>query len=242
VAFLARLNTHRTLAEHLQRVAFVPVFHLAQQQQQQQEKQQQLGGLNSSSSNIAGQQQQQQQHHQPQQQQQQPGAPSTSLLPTSSGGVSLSTVQRELQAEFMEQLLFMLRRQWVRQVQRWIVRVEEQPDSSDEEEDDDEEDEEADDSEHEHDDNQKAASGGKAAPPTQLSSELAAGKSAGEPESEAGEDPWHSLLDRLTPLYFDGRHSLTEILYHERDTGLTLAHLQHLTSLYPTQLFMLQHM
>jgi hypothetical protein len=158
--------------------------------------------------------------------------------------VGLSTVQRELQAEFMEQLLFMLRRQWVRQVQRWIVRVEEQPDSSDEEEHDDEEDEEEeeDDSEHEHDDNHKAASSGEAAAPMQPSSEFAAGKSAGEPESEAAEDPWHSLLERLTPLYFDGRHSLTEILYHERDTGLTLAHLQHLTGLYPTQLFMLQHM
>ena len=147
---------------------------------------------------------------------------------TSSVGAAaaLSTVQRELQNDFMEQLLFMVKKHWVRQVSRYVVRV-------------DEDEEEEDETEEESDEESDARAMRRSHPSTPIAATplVICGSS-----DAASADPWRALLDRLTPRYFDGRHSVTEMLWRERETGLTLAHLQHLCTLFPRQLFIMQHM
>ena len=208
LAFLTRLSTRRTLGEHLQRVAFAPALYQAS-----------AAGAGSSASGGGS-------------------GMATSSAASVAAAASLSAVQRELQNEFMEQLLFMLKKQWVRQVQRYIVRI--VPDDSDSDSDSDS------DLEREEEPSLYTSHSARSLrsldrTPSRSTTPAAAGVGAGG-AAGAEADPWRALLERLTPLYFNGRHSVTEMLWKERDTGLTFAHLQHLCNVFPQELFMIQHM
>lgn len=183
--------------------------------------------------------------------------PSLSFSPLSPKFIR--SVEDRLQHEFIQQLLFLMRKRWIQQMHTFIARIHEHDDddASDEEtesEDDDEEEDEAEDDsvDQRHEDESAMAA-------VVSSNSPIVGRSSGETSRQHNQphghhpshaatatstsapasalDPWHALLERLSFLYFDGRHSTTEILWKERSTGLTEQHLHHLIKLFPTKLF-----
>jgi hypothetical protein len=149
----------------------------------------------------------------------------------SASGTAAAKLRHALQADFLAQLVFLLRKGWLVQVHRWFLRIgsfdglEDLDDVSTDEENDDP----------------------FQPPPMSTSSSRASLRSMASeshhphPGLTDINDPWRTLLERLTPLYFDGQHTLTEILWSERESGLTQGHLQHLITLFPKQLISLAH-
>lgn len=164
------------------------------------------------------------------------GGSSTSTSTASSvpPAVSSSKLRAQVQSEFLAQLLFLIKKQWVVQVQRWFIRI----DDDDEDDDDDDEDDDEDAADYSVDGSRGGLSASHSARSLRSLDDSRATTATVDSSTD---DPWRALLDRLTPLYFDGRHSLVEILWSERETGLTYAHLQHLITLFPKQLVTVMH-
>lgn len=145
-------------------------------------------------------------------------------------GIGLK-LKHQLHSDFISQLVFLLRKQWIVQVQRWFIRIPiysnaaygTEDDSTDEEE---------------------IVADIRSRPISRTSSTHSLRKlndlSDGS-DSGSSLDPWRQLFERLAPIYFDGQHSLTEILWSERASGLTWQHIQHLIQLYPDELITVQH-